>query len=564
MKLRARNAFLALTLGSFVAAPGLLAGACSATQQNVFATGGGDSTNTSGTGEGGGFTFDAGHSDGSIGTGGDPQTCAEAAANRTYIGCDFWPTVVANNVWSIFDYAVVVANAGTQTAMVTVTRNGQPAGSAQVQPNGLATIYLPWVPALKGPDADNCGSATPLAKTVRANGGAYHLVSTVPVTVYQFNALEYAGQGGPPGKNWSSCPGNTICDQIFQPIGCFSFSNDASLLLPSTAMTGNYRITGQAGWPFPPGSPVPGIGPYFAVVGTQANTTVTVYLASNASIIGGGAIPSTPGGGTVNFSLNAGDVVELVGTVTSDLSGSLVKASAPVEVITGMPCVQAPIGTQACDHIEESVFPAETLGQHYFVTVPTGPNGNVVGHIVRIYGNADNTKLTYPSGKPAGAPATLNAGQVVDLGVVPKDFEVVGDHEFAVGSFMLGAELLDPALTDTKGDPSQSLSTAVEQYRTKYVFLAPADYDVSYVDVVEPMGAQVQIDGQPTAAPKLIGSGFGVARVHLGPGNNGAHVLTSNLPVGIQVMGYGSATSYQYPGGLNLLSIAPPPPPPVK
>jgi hypothetical protein len=96
------------------------------------------------------------------------------------------------------------------------------------------------------------------------------------------------------------------------------------------------------------------------------------------------------------------------------------------------------------------------------------------------------------------------------------------------------------------------------------VFLAPSDYDISFVDVVEPMGAQVLIDGKATGAPTMIGSGFGVARVHLGPGNNGAHVLTSNLPVGIQVMGYGSFTSYQYPGGLNLDSIAPPPPPPVK
>jgi hypothetical protein len=31
--------------------------------------------------------------------------------------------------------------------------------------------------------------------------------------------------------------------------------------------------------------------------------------------------------------------------------------------------------------------------------------------------------------------------------------------------------------------------------------------------------------------------------------------------VGIQVVGYGSYTSYQYPGGLNLTLIAPPPPP---
>src|SRR5437660_1040789 len=34
---------------------------------------------------------------------GDPQTCAEATASKSYIGCDYWPTVLMNPVWSIFD-----------------------------------------------------------------------------------------------------------------------------------------------------------------------------------------------------------------------------------------------------------------------------------------------------------------------------------------------------------------------------------------------------------------------------------------------------------------------------
>ena len=59
---------------------------------------------------------------------------------------------------------------------------------------------------------------------------------------------------------------------------------------------------------------------------------------------------------------------------------------------------------------------------------------------------------------------------------------------------------------------------------------------------------------------KAIGaSGYGVARYKLGPGNSGAHTLMSDKPVGIQVMGYGQYTSYQYPGGSDLLAIAPPP-----
>jgi hypothetical protein len=38
-------------------------------------------------------------------------------------------------------------------------------------------------------------------------------------------------------------------------------------------------------------------------------------------------------------------------------------------------------------------------------------------------------------------------------------------------------------------------------------------------------------------------------------------VLSASQAVGIQVVGYGSYTSYMYPGGLDLLRIAPPPQP---
>ncbi|WP_434043827.1 MULTISPECIES: IgGFc-binding protein [Sorangium] len=543
--------------GSASSGPGSTSGAGGA-----GGSGAGGSTATGGVGD----DLGSGATTTGVGGGGDvlmpaedPKTCAEAAANKSYVGCDFWPTVTANVVWSIFDYAVVVANAGDEVAEVEVTRAGEVVAQAEIAPNSLSKIYLPWVPELKGPDANACASGRSIDRSVRVDGGAYHLVSTRPVTVYQFNALEYKGAGGPAGKDWSSCPGNTVCDG--STAGCFSFTNDASLLLPSTAMTGNYRITGQQGWA------QVAMGGTMVITGTKDGTSVTVSVAQGGAVVAGGGIPATRGGERFTVELDEGDVVEVLGDPAKDLSGSLVTATNPVQVLTGMPCVQSPIGRLACDHIEESVFPAETLGKRYFVTVPTSPGGQVVGHIVRLYGNVDGTALTYPSGRPDGGPTRINAGQVVDLSLVKRDFEVVGDHEFAVSSFMLGAEAVKSSTgqANEKGDPSQSHPTAVEQYRTKYIFLAPSDYDESYVDIIQPVDASVTLDGAAVdAAPTPIGngSGFGVARVKLGPGNSGAHVLSASAPVGIQVIGYGSYTSYQYPGGLNLLTIAPPPPPP--
>lgn len=499
----------------------------------------------------------------------DPSTCEEAASNNSYIGCDYWPTVTANNVWSIFDFAVVVSNTGKEVAEVHITGNNVDQNH-QVQPGTLATIYLPWVPALKGADANECGAAVPINQSVVAQGGAFHLVSSRPVTVYQFNALEYKGEGGPPGKNWNSCPGNKVCAEYMTSVGCFSFSNDASLLLPSTAMTGNYRLAGSNAWT-PQGLSMP---TYAAVTATKPDTIVEVRAAGR--IVAGGGMPAMNPGDVATVTLQQGDVLQIVGGASpgDDLSGSLIFANNPVQVITGMPCRNMPSDKSACDHIEESVFPAETLGKEYLVTVPAGPHGKgapAVGHAVRIVGNVDNTNLHFDP--PISAPgvnngnAVVQAGQVLDLGQVAVDFKVWSeDAEFIVATFMLGASLIDPPPAfqtdyESKGDPSQSFTTAVEQFRSLYVFLAPQDYDVNFVNIVGPSDAQVNLDGvdiPPEWYIPIGGSGLGVVRFQLQP--TGTHRLESVKPVGIQVYGYGSYTTYQYPGGLNLQAIAPPPP----
>lgn len=533
----------------------------------TFGAGAGTGTGATGnTGSGGaagsglgafGGSSDGGGSGGSETIEGDPKTCAQANETASYVGCSFWPTVTGNSVWEVFDFVAVVANAGDTTANVEVRLGPDVIRTAQVLPNGLQKIYLPWIPKLKGPQADACGSSSLNTASVNAKRAAFHLTSDAPVTVYQFNALEYQGAGGPAGKNWASCLGNQPCPQTFLPVGCFSFSNDASLLLPSTTLTTNYRVMGVHGLDIGGGQ---GIGSYVSITATEDNTEVTFQ--STARTFAGGSLPAMTPGQSRSLTMQAGDVEQIVAEPTSDLSGSLVQSTKPVQVIAGIPCVQTPLGVQACDHIEESVFPAETLGTRYFVTRPTGPTGGAVQHVVKIYGNVDGTALTYPSGPPAGAPSMINAGQVADLGVVNQDFEVTGTSEFGVGMFMVGGELLGGAVGEAKGDPSFTLASSVEQYRTKYVFLAPDDYDASYVDIVMPMTAGVTIDGSPVPAPTPIGgSGFGIARAKLTNANGGHHVLNSSEAVGIQVMGYGSYTSYHYPGGLDLQAIAPPPPP---
>jgi len=551
-----------------------------------------DAARTDGA-SGGDAARDSGFSPIEAGLAPDPTTCAAAATAHTYVGCDFWPTVTANIVASIFDFTAVVANVQSTMASVTVTGPGGFMTVVNIAPHTVQNVYLPWVQELKGPDVTATDQT--FASSVSMRGGAYHLVSSLPVAVYQFSALEYQGAGGPPGKDWSSCPnlGGT---------GCFSFSNDASLLLPTTSMTGTYRVTGEHG------SASLG-GPILSITATANGTQVTVVLSSTASVVasgvadaavgdGGVPIPTGAPGGTLNFSLNAGDVVELIGpaTDTADFGGSLVTANKPIEVLTARQCANQPDPIAACDHLESSVFPAETLGRDYVVTVPTSPHATVVGHKVRFYGNVDGTTLTYSPSQPPGCPSTLNAGQVVECTGTPdcatgtdnsstdgmdgdpvmvtcvaETFEVTGTHEFEVSSFMLGGSAVDPTdvTTAQEGDPSMSPMVPVEQFRSRYDFLAPVDYEENYADVVVAPGTTLTLDGAPvTATATVLNASWSIVRVPLASSidggismASGAHILTGTKPFGLQVIGYGAYTSYQYPAGLDLALIATPPTP---
>jgi len=570
----------------------VIAAACGGNKSSGFGDSGGGGTGT-GTGTGGGgdsgitllqdsgsplVQTDSGAPDATLIVG-DPTTCAQAVASKSYVGCDYWPTVTANLVSSVFDFTAVVANTQSVPANITVTGPAGFSTTATVAANALTKIYLPWVKELKGPDVSlDPTASTAFPNSVTVKGGAYHLVSSVPVTVYQFNALEYQGQGGPAGKSWAACPDLTGTG------GCFSFSNDASVLLPSTAMTGNYRVTGEHG------STLLQSGGLIAITATQDATSVTVTLSPTAMVVASlaGDIPATGANKAVTFTMNAGDVVQLMGTANDqvDLSGSLVYATNPVQVISGRQCANQPDPMAACDHLESSVLPAETLGKDYVVTVPTSPHAKVIGHTVRFFGNVNGTQLTYSPAAPTGCPTQLNAGEVaecsgtlgcatgmandgtgspVSVSCVTTSFEVTGTHEFAVSSFMLGGSAVDPGdPAQSEGDPSMSPMVATEQYRSRYIFLAPTDYTESYADVVVPTGATITLDGNPvTSTPAPLNASWGIVRIALGAGQDGAHLMTGTKPFGVQVIGYGAYTSYQYPAGLDLAQIAPPPPPPT-
>jgi hypothetical protein len=518
----------------------------------------------------------------------EPATCDQAAAARAYVGCDFWPTIVANPVYVDFDPAVVVANGGMNPAKVTVDGPSAFHQEVTVAPGALQTILLKWVLDLKGPEFSVTNtSGGRLDHSVRVNQGAYHMVSDVPVTAWVYNPIEYT-------KPCHAQPNGSDCR---------SASNDASLLLPTTAMTPNYRVfsyssrqDGSAATSF---SSVPsGV----AITATQDGTSVAMQFGKDCGaetnnppmmdpcLAAGPGIASKNSGEIYDFDMNAGDVIELVGQwganyglKNGDLSGSVIQATKAVQVIAFNAIANMPDSTVAnSDHLEETVLPAEVIGKKYIVVPPTAPNGSSVGHVVRIYGDFDNTHLTYSPAAPPGAPMTINAGETAQLPYYPAaggtgcymaadhcmtnvPFVVEGDQPFAVASFMVGGFLQNMNSDyDGLGDPSMTIEVTPEQFRNSYTFLAPTDYVKNFADVLVPDGASVTLDGQTVSStPTAIGaSGWGYLRLPLGAGNGGVHKISTDQgkTLGLQIAGFGNATSYSTPGGLNLKLISNPPP----
>lgn len=522
----------------------------------------------------------------------NPSTCDEAANAKSYVGCEFWPTVVANPVYLEFQPAVVVANGGQEPADVVVTGPNGFSKTETVPPGELRTIMLDWVSGLKGPEWPlHTTSTARLDYSARVDKGAYHLTSTVPVTAWQFNPLKYVLPKAECGRIQLSA----------EATECRSASNDASLLLPSTAMTGNYRVPSYA--QFNEGTDWGSVPGGVAITATEDDTEVKVQLGPKCGVVlypttdlgtcvsasQDSSVPAKNGGDVYTFTMNAGDVVQLVGewnkdpqVKNADISGSVINANKPVQAISFNAIAQMPdVWTGNADHIEETILPAEVIGKKYVVVPPTAPHGKVAGHVVRIYGNVDNTHLTYPDGKPTpDAPDIINAGDVVQLPTIgspgttncltasdhcalDEPFVVEGDQPFAVASFMLGGVIQENMGYDSLGDPSFMMLVTPEQFRTSYTFLAPADFVQNYADILVPDGASVTLDGAPLAGtPEAIGSsGWSVVRAPLDGAAGGIHTVETSdeRGVGLSVSGFGYATSYYYPGGLNLKHISEPP-----
>ena len=135
---------------------------------------------------------------------------------------------------------------------------------------------------------------------------------------------------------------------------------------------------------------------------------------------------------------------------------------------------------------------------------------------------------------------------------VDQDTEI--DWHYAEGELMTA----DTVVCTIQANPRSLLTAERGALNFMQLLSGVATATRRYVDVVAAGGTTLTLDGADVSnrLNPLSGTSWLIARIPLNAGKDGAHVLEGSAPVGIQVMGYGDNTSYQYPGGLNLSSIS--------
>jgi hypothetical protein len=483
------------------------------------------------------------------------EECAEAINERSYIGCEYFTTTLSNSALATppFTYAIAIANNGTQAADIEVEDGTDTVYGFSVPAGEMLTLDdLPWKTDVKNAYV-NDGISNVFATRKVANA-VYHVTSTMPVTAYQFNALEY------------------------EETGSFSYTNDASLLLPAhiyrdeyVAMSrANFKIDfdGYGTWLSQPG--------FIAILGPAEGST-TVEIESSAFTLPSDSVSNASysalsPGGTLTAEIGAFEVLQIFSGSESgctgsalcyssyccntpadyDLTGSVIRVldGPNPAVFGGHDCTFVPFNKWACDHLEEQMFPLETWGTHYLcphnvTQAPAEPS------VWRVLSGSDANPIAFnPSSVHAAV--TLDKGEFVEFESL-SDFEIVGEGRVSVAQFMVGQNYTSDTSPPLNGDPAMALGVPVEQFRTQYTFLAPTTYVYNYLTVVHPLGAYPLLDGTAIAGDTVEITGEW-ARTNLQI-TGGVHDISSDVAFGIEVYGVGSYTSYMYPGGLDLKEV---------
>ncbi|MBV1858263.1 MAG: IgGFc-binding protein [Nannocystaceae bacterium] len=492
-------------------------------------TSGGSQSATDADDTGGGPIFDIGTLPDAGGPGPTgpviPETCKQAEDGESSVGCVFY-AVDMDSASDSLAYAIVTANVQTDVpANVSIqTREGGVWTDVQ-RPVAIAPLSLN---EFMLPDRHQEGTG------VRA-GGAYRIVSDVPIVAYQFSPID----------------------------GASSFLSDASMLYPVPTLDSiNHVISTN----FTSSSPGAGY-PYVTIVGT-ADGTVVQFTATNATTPGGG-IQGAAAGQTITIALQDGDVAQIVAANEANaMTGSRIVTddAHPVAVLSGHTCINIPSNVCCCDHLEEQLSGVRQWGQNFVAAhMPVRSAGNPEATFWQVYASEDGTTISFDfnpalSGLP-GPALNLDAGMVGGFMVTAPvgteaDFGISATKPIAVVGYMVSAE----ALGSDIGDPAMAQYVAVEQFLPRYVVLVPGTWINDVFVLTRSAGAPITIDGVAVDDTLFEPVGAGTYEVARVPVPDGVHVLDGgDQKFGVVVVGYDQHDSYAYIGGTGTGIINPNP-----
>jgi hypothetical protein len=475
--------------------------------------------------------------------------CAEARARADYLGCEYWGSPLPNPLLPPegFSFAVAIANGHAFEANVEISSGGSSVATAVVPGGETSVIPLPWIEALSRRSD----------RTAIVPNGAYRIVSDVPVTVTQWNPLEYR---------------STDADRARGEWRCASETNDASLLLPVHALGTSHLAVSFAPLAFERA----GVEPYGAELAARGNVVVvaTEPGTTNVSITASAPLEGLEGeariepGETRSYTLAQGDALSLLvaeprdeaecepvgrrrqcSGAPLDPTGTSIDSDRPVAVFSGHECANVPFDRRACDHLEEQLLPVGALGRSYLFA-PHYPFDRDAGvNLVRVISAAAGNTIRF---EPAlHAEVTLDAGAWVEL-MTSEPLRITGSGKLSIAAYSVGGEF-DLTGPPAAGDPDLVLVAPEEQWQSSYLVLVPGSYTSAFATLIAPEGATVSVDG----AALSEATAFGAYRVFHATFDAAAavHRIEASAPVAATLHGYAPWTSYMHLGGLRVAQI---------
>ena len=536
--------------------------------------------------------------------------CDLAARTNSYIGCEYWAVELENHLLyeergsgnqipehEMPPFAIVLANtSNSYDARVSVWKDAKTPAKAIGSRTVGTDIRTPEV------TKETVHSELVNSEGKRLLGPINKKLVRVPLPKNSLLTLILPNRQIPNGKTTlkkyayrieSTQP---IVAYQFNPYCCnYNYTNDASLLLPSSALTENYMYMSYPVWDSPnreegdkPESPT------ISVIATKPDTDVTVQLRepndSNRDYediiypVKESRISGPDDQGQMSVTLQPFEVLNIAGNgVGEDLTGARIKANKPVSAFGAHSCTFVPFSKWACDHLESQLFPMETWGQRFIATPlkRRGKDGKFTreGTYWKLLARQNDTTIKTgldlrvgPQGvlpqagegvppckdfspNPESGVVELDAGESCEFGT-QTTFIAEATRPILMGAFLSGQESVGDDV-EHAGDPAFFLVPPKEQYRRSYSFLTPETYYVNYLTVTIQTGfSKVKLDGKTIDLKNLESykefPELGVARAHIEVEEGPHRVSAENVRFGIVSYGYDDYVSYAYTGGLNL------------